>query len=267
MKMRFQSGKIRSQSGVTLIEILVAVSLLSLLSVGMLTAMRLGFSTMDKVDAHLVLNRRVVNARGIIENEINGFVSTMADYIAQPNGFSPNGVPRNQIRSVPFLQTEAQSMRFVTSYSLEDGWRGRPQIAVLQVIPGEAIAGDNRPGVRLIVNETPYTGPAQAGQSILSIEQDASAGRQIVQFAPVPPGPQSFVLADRLAFCRFWYLQPLQKAPFQIWRPDWEQPQRLPLGIRIEMAPLDAGANGLHVTTVTVPLSVNGTPGSVYVDQ
>ena len=56
--------KPRSQSGVTLIEILVAVSLLSLLSVGMLTAMRLGFNTMDKVDAHLVANRRVVNSRG-----------------------------------------------------------------------------------------------------------------------------------------------------------------------------------------------------------
>ncbi|MGA2715485.1 MAG: prepilin-type N-terminal cleavage/methylation domain-containing protein, partial [Bryobacteraceae bacterium] len=102
--------KTHSQSGVTLIEILVAVSLLSLLSVGMLMAMRLGFSTMDKVDAHLVVNRRVVNARGIIENEINGFVFTMAAYVARPN----------EVQQVPFMQTEPQSMRFVTSYSLED---------------------------------------------------------------------------------------------------------------------------------------------------
>jgi prepilin-type N-terminal cleavage/methylation domain-containing protein len=249
--------KLRSQSGVTLIEILVAVSLLSLLSVGMLTAMRLGFSTMDKVDAHLVVNRRVVNARGIIEGEINGFVLTMANYTPRPN----------EVHLIPFLQTEAQSMRFVTSYSLEDGWRGRPQIAVLQVIPGEAVTGDSRPGVRLIVNEMPYTGPAQAGQNIVAVEQDASAGRQIVRFAPVPPGPQSFVLADRLAFCRFWYLQPLREAPFQIWRPDWVRPQSLPLGIRIEMAPLDDSPNGLHVTTVTTLLSVNLTPGWSYVDQ
>jgi prepilin-type N-terminal cleavage/methylation domain-containing protein len=249
--------KIHSQSGVTLIEILVAVSLLSLLSVGMLMAMRLGFSTMDKVDAHLVVNRRVVNARGIIESEINGFVFTMANYVPRPD----------EVRPVSFLQTEAESMRFVTSYSLEDGWRGRPQIAVLQVIPGEAVPGDSRPGVRLIVNETPYTGPAQAGQNIAAIEQDATSGRQIVRFVSVPPGPQSFVLADRLAFCRFWYLQPLQEAPFQIWRPDWVQPQRLPLGIRIEMAPLDAGLSGLHVTTVTAPLSVDRAPGGFYVDR
>jgi prepilin-type N-terminal cleavage/methylation domain-containing protein len=249
--------KIRSQSGVTLVEILVAVSLLSLLSVGMLTAMRLGFTTMDKVDAHLVVNRRVVNARGIIESEIEGFVLTMANYVPRPE----------EVHPVPFLQTEAQSMRFVTSYSLEDGWRGRPQIAVLQVIPGEAVAGDSRPGVRLIVNEMPYTGPAQAGQNIVAIEQDASTGRQVVRFAPVPPGAQSFVLADRLAFCRFWYLQPLPEAPFQIWRPDWAQPLRLPLGIRIEMAPLDDSPSGLHVTTVTVPLNVTRTPGILYADQ
>ena len=47
------------ESGVTLIEILIAVSLLSLLSVGMLMAMRLGFNTMDKTDSRLVRNRRV----------------------------------------------------------------------------------------------------------------------------------------------------------------------------------------------------------------
>ncbi len=60
---------------------LVAVSLLSLLSVGMLIAMRLGFNTMDKVDSQLVMNRRVVNSRGIIENEISGFMFTMADFM------------------------------------------------------------------------------------------------------------------------------------------------------------------------------------------
>ena len=160
-------------------------------------------------------------------------------------------------------------MRFVTSYSLEDGWRGRPQIAVLQV-RGEPVAGDNRPGVRLIVNETPYTGAAQAGQNIASIEQEELTGRLIVHFSAVAPGPQSFVLADRLAFCRFSYLQPLREAPFQIWRPDWVLPRLLPLGIRIEMAPLDdsSGLHGtLHVTTVTAPLHLTSTPGIPYADQ
>ncbi len=43
-------------------------------------------------------------------------------------------------------------------------------------------------------------------------------------------------------------------------------PVRLPLAIRIEMAPLDTSASSLHVTTVTVPLHVKRTPGSTYAD-
>jgi prepilin-type N-terminal cleavage/methylation domain-containing protein len=248
--------KTSTQSGVTLIEMMVAVSLLSLLSVGMLIAMRLGFNTMDKVNSHLVMDRRVVNSRGIIESEINGFMFTMADYMPASPTF----------RSMPFFEAEATSMRFVTSYSLNDGWRGRPQIAVLQVIPGDVVAGESQRGVRLIVNELPYTGPVQAGQAITGIETDPVSQQQIARFAPVTPGPQSFVLADRLAFCRFLYLQPLTEAPFQIWRPDWVLPARLPLAIRIEMAPLDTGASSLHVTTVTVPLHLTRAPGTTYAD-
>jgi prepilin-type N-terminal cleavage/methylation domain-containing protein len=248
--------KTSAQSGVTLLEMIVAVSLLSLLSLGMLIAMRLGFNTMDKLNSHLVMDRRVVNSRGIIENEISGFMFTMADFMPGSPAF----------RTVPFIEAEPQSMRFVTSYSLNDGWRGRPQISVLQVIPGDIVAGDSRRGVRLIVNELPYTGPVQAGQTITGIETDAVSRQSVPQFVPVAPGPQSFVLADRLAFCRFLYLQPLPEAPFQLWRPDWVLPARLPLAIRIEMAPLDTGASSLHVTTVTVPLHVTRTPGSTYAD-
>jgi hypothetical protein len=249
--------KNNSQAGITLVEILIAVSLLSLLSVGMLTAMRLGFSTMDKVDAHLVKNRRVVNTRGIIESEINGFVFSIADYTPQPL----------EVRSVPFLQLEPRSMRFVTAYSLDDGWRGRPQIAALQVIPGEAAPGDTRPGVRLIVNETPYTGRAQAGGNIAGFEQDPVTGLQITRYTAIVPGAKSFVLADRLAFCRFSYLEPLPQAPFQMWRPDWVRSQVLPLGIRIEMAPLDTASSDLHVTTVTAQFNVSRTSGNLYADQ
>ncbi len=158
---------------------MVAVSLLSLLSVGMLIAMRLGFNTMDKVNSHLVMDRRVVNSRGIIENEISGFMFTMADFMPGSPGF----------RSVPFIEADPQSMRFVTSYSLNDGWRGRPQIAVLQVIPGDVVAGDPRRGVRLIVNELPYTGPVQAGETITGIEADPASGQSVPQFAPVATGP------------------------------------------------------------------------------
>ena len=237
-------------AGVTLIEILIAVSLLSLLSVGILMAMRIGFNTMEKTDAHLIQNRRVTNARRIIESEINGFMFTRAEWHPTPDTFA----------ALPFVQWEPQSMRFVTAYSLQDAWRGRAQIAEFQVIPG-----DRNEGVRLIVNETPYTGRAQAGTSVVSVEPDPRTGWSRTHFTPILPGSQSFVLADRLAYCRFSYLEPIPAPPFQIWRPDWEQ-ARLPLGIRIEMAPLTNTRSELHVGTVTVIFPVNRNTGSEYVD-
>jgi hypothetical protein len=129
------------------------------------------------------------------------------------------------------------------------------------------IPGENNQGVRLIVNETPYTGPEQAGQQIIGIEQDP-LGPQIIRYAPILAGPQSFVLADRLAYCRFFWLEPRRDPPFQIWRQDWVQPQLLPLAVRIDMAPLDLDKpNDLHISTVTIPFKVNRAPGTTYADQ
>ncbi len=183
----------------------------------------------------------------------------MADYMPQPRPVAPGAV---------FRQAKPQSMRFVTSYSLKDGWRGRPQIAVLQVIPGDVVAGDTRRGVRLIVNEIPYTGPAQAGQSIAGIERIPLPDSRLSQFAPVLPGPQSFVLADRLAFCRFLYLQPLPRGAIS------DLAARL--GARRSSFRWASGSRwrrsipgrpSLHVTTVTVPLHVTRTPGTIYADR
>jgi prepilin-type N-terminal cleavage/methylation domain-containing protein len=238
------------QSGVTLIEIMIAVSLLSLLSVGMLIAMRLGFTTMDKTDAKLVMNRRVANSRQIVENEINGYMYSQAY-------FHPRPLESNY---VTFLEAEPQRMRFVTSYSINESWRGRPQIAVMQVIPG-----DKNDGVRLILNETPYTGPEQTGQQITSIEP-SPLGPPAVHYRPVDADSQSFVLADRLAYCRFTYLETLYEAPFQIWRVSWTRPDRLPKAVRLEMAPLDARPGELRPTTIDVQFPLTRQPAITYAD-
>jgi prepilin-type N-terminal cleavage/methylation domain-containing protein len=239
--------RLPSEAGVTLIEVLIAVSLLSLLSLGILIAMRIGFNTMEKVDSRLLSDRRVSNTRRILESEIAGFTYTSAQW--RP------GTP-NQ-RMIPFTQWEPRTMRFVTSYSLQDNWRGRPQIVALQVIPG---AGGK--GVRLIVNETPYTGAVQAGTMIDSIETDGT-----IHFAPVGAGPESFVLADRLAYCRFSYLVPAPEPPFQVWQPGWITRARLPFGIRIDMAPLENGSPGLRPSSVTATLHIDRTLGVAYADQ
>jgi prepilin-type N-terminal cleavage/methylation domain-containing protein len=243
--------KLKREAGVTLIEILIAVSLLSLLSVGVLVAMRIALNTMDKTDQHLVRNRRVANSEKLIENELSGLMATRADWRPSPD----------VVNQVPFFQFEAETMRFVTSYSLQESFRGRAQIAALQVIPGE-----RNVGVRLIVNETPYTGAAQAGLMVTGVARDPQTGLSTTLFMPVLPGPSSFVLADRLQYCRFAYLEPVATAPFRRWRSDWVRPNELPLGVRIEMAPLDKTPSEVHVSTVTVPLHITRDTFGYYGD-
>lgn len=243
--------KLNRQSGVTLIEILIAVSLLSLLSVGVLVAMRIALNTLDKTDAHLVRNRRVANSEKILENQLAGLIVTQAEWRPMPDRYE----------LLPFQQFEAQTMRFVTTYSLQDGLRGRPQIAAFQVIPG-----DRGIGVRLIVNETPYTGRTQAGLMVTGVEPNPQTGARLVRYASVVPGPQSFILADRLAYCRFVFLEKRFEPPFALWRSDWIQPIALPLGIRIEMAPLSTVAGELHVNTFTVPLHLTRDTTTIYSD-
>jgi len=72
----------RSRTGVTLIEVLIAVSLVSLLSVGILMALRVGMSAMEKANRRLMDNRRAVGARRIIEEQLAGFMPVIAVFSA-----------------------------------------------------------------------------------------------------------------------------------------------------------------------------------------
>jgi type II secretory pathway component PulJ len=132
-------------AGVTLIELLIAVLLLSLLSVGIVLTLRVALSAMNKSGSKLMANRRVSSVERILDQQIEGIMPVTADCQAQP------GVPGVTLM---FFQGEQQSMRLASSYSLQQGERGVPMILEFQVIPGE-----DEQGVRLVVNEHWYTGP------------------------------------------------------------------------------------------------------------
>src|SRR5262249_15575764 len=137
---------VKGQRGVTLMEVLIAVTLLSLLSTGMLFAMRIGLSAFARTGAKLMENRRVAGAQRILEQELQGLIPVLARCGESGPGFG-------------FFQGEEQTMRLVSSFSLQQAWRGQPQILELFVIPRE----EGR-GVRLVVNEIPYTGPPSVGR-------------------------------------------------------------------------------------------------------
>jgi general secretion pathway protein J len=69
-------------------------------------------------------------------------------------------------------------------------------------------------------------------------------------------GSQSFVLADKLAYCRFLYKEEVQPPRYEVWTPRWLR-QRIPAAIRVEMAPLDPLSGRLPIGNVTAQIHVN----------
>ena len=242
----------RRDAGMTLMEVLIAVSLLSVLSVGMMLAMRLGISALTKVDQRLMDNRRIAGAQRIVEQELEGLIPAMVPCSGNGGNF---GSPK-----VAIFSGQQSSLTLVSAFSLQGAWRGKPQ--VLEIFSAPSDEG----GVRLLVNETPYTGPS-SGQLCTHFEGDG----QTVGLRGTFPQPAmregTFVLADRLRSVRFQYLRRAEKLEepgtwIEQWtRADW------PAGIRIVMEPIDPNPARLQPVTVTAPVYIYRTLGVPYEDQ
>ena len=230
-----------TERGVTLMEVLIAVTLMSLLSVGIVISLRVALSAMNKTDTKLMNNRRVASVERIIQQQVAGIMPVSAE--CQTSGEAPSA-------RVVFFQGEPATMRMATSFSLQEGSRGTPVMLEYQVIPGE-----EGQGVRLVVNEHLYTGPRAAGLFCLGVGLDPDAHAPVTRFVPVQIGGNSFVLADKLAYCRFSYREHILPAEPK-WLLRWVRPA-LPTAIRVEMAPLIPDPSRLQPVTLTLPVRVN----------
>jgi prepilin-type N-terminal cleavage/methylation domain-containing protein len=230
---------IRSEQGVTLLELLIAVSLVAILSTGMMLALRTSVQAYGKTGQRLESNRRTVGREQILSSQIGSAMAVMA--LCPVNGGPPAGVS--------FLNGSATSLRLVSSYSISEGARGYPQIVEYRVLPADGGT------VRLVVHELPYTGP-----------QSTTAACNGTSFADASSG--SYVLADHLASCRFLYHEPYDPNAFleTEWLPFWDRPF-LPAAIRIEMKSAAPVAGGLPELGLTVPLRVTGDPFAQYEDH
>jgi len=237
------------QKGVTLIELLIAVMLLSLLSLAIVLTLRVALSAMSKSDAKLMANRRVSSVERILDQQIEGIMPVTADCQARP------GTPPTKLT---FFQGEPQSMRLASTYSMQQGERGVPMILEFQVIPGE-----DEQGVRLVLNEHWYTGPRGAGLLCLGQGAGPDGGPPGPLFAPISIGPESFVIADKLAYCNFSFRDPRMPPAPPIWVRRWVKPV-LPNAIRIDMAPLAPDLGRLQPVTLTIPIHVTRLPLEPY---
>jgi prepilin-type N-terminal cleavage/methylation domain-containing protein len=236
----------RTSGGMTLIEVLISITLLSLLAVGMLFAIRTGLGAMEASQRRLLANRRTTNAQRVLAAQVAGFLPVMARCGAS--------AVQSDGPVMPFFFGMPTVMRFVSSYSLQGAWRGEPQIVEMFVISGE-----NGQGVRLVENETPYRGPVGAGFFCQAPGAPTQMGMPEVR-------PDSFVLADKLAECRFLYKdEPPAEAGAEFWRPAWDpMASGWPRAIRIEMQPLERQAMRIPPMTFTGRIHVTRRPGEKY---
>ena len=210
---------------------------------------------MSKTNARVTEERKMLGAHRVLEQMLANLMPATAD--------CHGGNPLDIKAKIFFFQAEPETLRFVSTYSLDEAARGLPRIIEMQVIPG-----DRGEGVRLIVNEHIYAGPLSTGQFCLGPVPDPRTGASRMGFAPVESSRRSFVLADRLASCHFLYRRALPQPPFEEWLDEWTPfPSPLPSAIRVEMQPL-AGASGrLRHSPVTVPLHFLRDFGERYEDK
>lgn len=235
--MRHRPGH-RNQRGVTLLELMIAVTLVAGLSTGMLMAMRTSLLTYEKTAKKLESNRRFVKTQQILSNQIAAVIPAQGQCV--PSEDQPVAV-------APFLRGSADALRLITSYSIAEGARGYPQIVEYRVLRSD------RGGVQLVATEYAYTGPS-------STTPFCSGGPA--------PGGTVYVLAENLAYCRFSYHEPYNPNTFAEtpWLPLWDRPA-LPAGVHIEMRPIVPQSGGLSVLNVTVPIKVDRDPLLVYDDR
>ena len=238
----------RFDKGVTLLELLIAISLVAMLSTGMMLALRTSVQAYGKTGQRLESNRRTVGREQILSNQIGSAMAVTA--LCGGNG--------GATASVSFLSGSEAGLRLVSSYSIAEGARGYPQIVEYLVLP--APAG----GVRLVVHESAYTGPQSAatvcaGAPLTTPFNDTQLSGSL---------PGWYVLADRLAYCRFLYHEPYDPNLYleTPWLPLWDRPF-LPAAIRIEMKPAGAAAGGLPELGLTVPLRITINPFTPYEDH
>lgn len=235
----------RTRAGVTLMEVLIAVMLLSFLSVGILFAMRVALNALDATQRRFSSNRKVLGAQRVLDQQVAGMIPALI----QCGG--PTTPP------ALFFHGQQNAMRFISSYTLEESARGYPRIVEYLVIPGQR-------GVRLVMNEYLYTGPTSIVPLCMGTNMDSRTTTLTAMLRPVQVGPRPFVLADGLAFCRFYYLLS-DRMGRKDWLPGFAG-SLPPSAIRVEMQALEPDGGRLQMASVTLPVHVNRNGMLYYFD-
>ena len=158
--------KRNSRAGVTLVELLVAVTLFAMLSVGMLYAFRIGLMAYSKTQTRLMDNRRVAGAQRILLQELQNMVPVVV------------AMRRRRGRGTQDAVLPGRAAGHAAGIHLFAAGRVARHAAVSW--RSSSSPGENGQGVRLLVNEIPYA-RTPGGRPIVYRAGALCAGIGVVQ--------------------------------------------------------------------------------------
>ena len=189
--------------GVTLLELLVAISLMGMVSLGLLFGLRIAASAWQKGNSRLAADRQVLAAGDLF-----------AQQVANARPRKVNVGPLDRQIQVFYFQGEHDRLRFLTATSLSG--RSRSGLWLAEY----SFRVDDGGRCKLTYNEWPFREDSDAAPTILGLREDAVSHRQVVRFAEPAQNPQTRDLYHDLDSCGFEYLtQRLGEDPR--WEPEW----------------------------------------------
>jgi general secretion pathway protein J len=219
-------------SGFTLLELLVAMTVVSLLTTAILFGWRIAAGSWGRVNELVDEQRRIQSVHELLDQQIANMVP-IAPWLREGN-------------SSVFFQGERDTARFVSRYSLLH--RGRSGLYRVEYHVAQGEDGFQR----ILLNEAPMHDLASVGSLLRSVEQ--SAGGRILRFAPFSQRQETRVLLSGLAECFFEYLRPAGAEPAS-WTSDWaDRGSELPRAMAVRIDARPAG-NELHAVSVVASIA------------
>ena len=211
---RTSTAERRSESaaGFTLLELLVAITVVSLLATAVLFSWRVASSAWQKVNQRLETDRTILATHQLLQEQMASLI--------------PYRTLSLQGSRELFFQGEPEAARFVSRYSLERRARsGLYEIAY-------QVEQDRDGSKRLLLRETPLLGRDALSEVLLGAEMSPEG--KLLKFRPFERDSQVVVLLENLQECRFEYYQPRTGLEAEGWVEAWRpRDNELPRAMRI----------------------------------
>lgn len=190
--------------GVTLLELLVAISLLGMVSLGMLFGLRIAASAWHKGNTRMAAGRQVIAASDLFAEQIANARPRLVEW----------GPLDRPVRFFYFEGTHDR-LRFLTATSAAG--RSRSGLWLVEY----SFRPDDGGRMKLVYNEWPFREDADAAQTVQDIAMDPTRNRMAVRFIAPASTAQTRELYRDLDDCGFEYLI-LRPGEEPRWEPQWE---------------------------------------------